>query len=72
MAARIPWPKPHRSLSLLDDARAIKILLYLFIGAQLLELFAGMYSVFVRRMILIPWPIDSQPQTSLHCRASEH
>ena len=54
MAARIPWPKPHRSLSLLDDARAIKILLYLFIGAQLLELFAGVYSVFIRRMILIP------------------
>jgi len=54
MASRIPWSKPHRSLLLLDDARAIKILLYLFIGAQLLELFAGVYSVFVRRVILIP------------------
>ena len=54
MAAQNPPLNSHHSLPLLDDARAIKILVYLFIGAQFLELLTGVYSVFIRRVTLIP------------------
>ena len=54
MAAEIPDLSLPHSLPFLDDARGIKILLYLFIGAQYLELLTGVYSVFVRRVTLIP------------------
>lgn len=41
-------------LAVLDDVRAVKILLYLFIGAQFLELMTGIYSVFIRHVVFTP------------------
>ena len=38
-------------LAILDNERGVKILLYTFIGVQFLELFTGMYSVFVRHLV---------------------
>ena len=41
-------------LAVLDDVRAVKILLYLFIGAQFLELKMGIYPMFIRHLVFTP------------------
>ena len=41
----------HIMLAILDHERGVKILLYTFIGVQILELLTGAYSVFVRHLV---------------------
>jgi len=38
-------------LAILNHDRGVKILLYTFIGVQILELVSGVYSVFVRHLV---------------------
>ena len=41
-------------LAILDHERGVKFLLYAFIGVQFLELFTGVYSVFVGHLEFAP------------------
>ena len=41
----------HITLAILDHDRGVKVLLYTFIGVQILELVSGVYSVFVRHLV---------------------
>ena len=41
----------HIMLAILNHDRGVKILLYTFIGVQILELVSGVYSVFVRHLV---------------------